>query len=521
MRRVLALDQSTSATKALLFDESGQCLDRESLPHQQYYPQPGWVEHDAEEIWQNTLTVLRAVLSRPPFAEASGGALGAGGARPPGALSLPAAPLCLSIANQRETFVIFDRATGRPLHRAIVWQCRRGDALCEAQKQAGREETIRLRTGLRVDSYFSASKLQWLLRSEPELCARVAAGSALIGTIDCYLVYRLTAGAVFATDCTNASRTLLYDIGRLGWDAELCSWWEVPMKALPQVRESAASFGFTTLEGTLAQPLPICGVMGDSQASLFGQQCFGPGDAKVTFGTGSSVMMNIGREPRFPDNGVVTALAWIQNGVPTYAVEGIIISSASGLVWLRDQLAVIDDLGQAEAMTRELADNDGVYLVPAFSGLGLPYWQPDARAAIVGLTSRSDRRHLVRACLESMAYQLADVIEAMKEEAGIRLTTLCADGGPTANRFLMQFIADITGVELQISTASEGSAFGSALAGLLGTGVFASTAELRSTLRRHQAYQPQMNRAEADRLIAGWRRAIRSVLLTEPSLSPL
>jgi glycerol kinase len=499
MRRVLALDQSTSATKALLFDESGRCLDRESRTHQQYYPQPGWVEHDAEEIWQNTLAVLRAVLER----------------------SSSSAPICLSIANQRETIVIFDRATGRPLHRAIVWQCRRGDALCEAQKQAGREDAIHRRTGLRVDSYFSASKLQWLLRSSPELRAQVEAGSALIGTIDCYLVYRLTAGAVFATDCTNASRTLLYDIGQLGWDAELCAWWEVPMNALPEVRESTASFGTTTLEGTLVQPLPICGVMGDSQASLFGQQCYAPGDAKVTFGTGSSVMMNIGREPRFPDNGVVTALAWIQNGVPTYAVEGIIISSASGLVWLRDQLAVIEELDHAEAMTRELADNDGVYLVPAFSGLGLPYWQPEARGAIVGLTSHSDRRHLVRACLESMAYQLHDVIEAMKDEAGVRLTTLCADGGPTANSFLMQFIADVTGVELHISTASEGSALGAALAGLLGSGGFASPPALHSTLRRPTAYQPQMNRAEADRLIAGWRRAIRSVLTNEPALSPV
>ena len=498
MRRVLALDQSTSATKALLFDETGRCLDRESLSHQQYYPQPGWVEHDAEEIWQNVLTVLGAVVKRS---------------------GLDGPPVCLSIANQRETIVIFARATGRPLHRAIVWQCRRGDALCEAQKKAGREDAIHRRTGLRVDSYFSASKLQWLLRASPELRAKVEQGTALIGTIDCYLVYRLTAGAVFATDSTNASRTLLYDIGQLGWDPELCSWWEVPMQALPEVRESTASFGETTLQGLLSQPLPICGVMGDSQASLFGQQCFVPGEAKVTLGTGSSVMMNIGPEPRFPANGVVTALAWIKDGGPTYAVEGIIISSASGLNWLRDQLAVIDDLSQAEAMSRELADNGGVYLVPAFTGLGLPYWQPDARAAIVGLTSQSDRRHLVRACLESMAYQLYDVIEAMKEEAGVRLTALCVDGGPTANRFLMQFIADITGVELQIAPASEGSAWGAALAGLLGSGVFASLAALRQTPRHPLSYQPTMSRDEADRLIAGWRRAVRSVLTNESILS--
>jgi glycerol kinase len=492
MRCVLALDQSTSATKALLFDESGRCLDQEVREHRQHYPQPGWVEHDAEEIWLNALCLLRSIVRRNE--------------------GLVGDLLCLSIANQRETVVIFDRADGRPLHRAIVWQCRRGDGLCEAQRAAGREAAIRRRTGLPVDAYFSASKLQWLGRNQPELKRRLACGEALIGTIDAYLIYRLTGGAVFATDCTNASRTLLYDIASLEWDDELCAWWEVPRTALPEVRESFAAFGVTTLGGALPRPLPIRGVMGDSQASLFGQRCFDPGDAKVTLGTGASVMLNIGATPAFSAEGVVTALAWVRGGVPTYALEGIIISAASSLTWLRDRLGLFTGLGEPEAMARELADNEGVYLVPAFSGLGLPHWQPEARAAITGLSGHSDRRHVVRAALEAVAYQLGDVIAALRAETAVPLRALRADGGPTANRFLMQFIADLTGVELRVATTEGGSALGAAMAGMIGAGVHASTAVLKAIPAGESVYIPAMDPARAERLRAGWRRAVQSVL---------
>lgn len=492
MPLVLALDQSTSATKALLFDETGRCLDRESRDHRQHYPQPGWVEHDAEEIWQNTLATLGAIVTRQSarvrdFA-------------------------CLSLTNQRETIVVFDRATGRPLCPAIVWKCRRSDALCAAQIAAGHEPLVQRKTGLKIDAYFSASKIQWLIRQHPDLRAKLADGSALIGTIDAYLIHRLTNGKVFATDSTNASRTLLYDISRLSWDEELCAMWEVPLRALPEVRESTAAFGETTLDGTLPTPLPIRGVMGDSQASLFAQRCFTPGSAKVTFGTGSSLLLNIGHQPRFSPHGVVTALAWVHDGVPVYAFEGLIISSGATLTWLRDQLGLVRDATEFETLARAVPDNGGVYLVPAFSGLGLPHWQPAARAAIVGLTNQSDRRHLARAGLESIAYQIRDALDALRADAGVPLGALHADGGATANKFLMQFTADLIGAELRVSSMADGSPLGAALAGLLGLGVFPSFEELARAPSAAVVYRPTMDPEQARGFYAGWQRAVRQVL---------
>jgi len=488
----LAIDQSTSATKVLLLERDGRVVDKESREHRQHYPQPGWVEHDAEEIWQNTLVAARTLLSR----HASRGSDLA----------------CLSLTNQRETVVVFERATGRPLHPAIVWQCRRGDPLCAAHAAAGREPLVHARTGLRLDAYFSGSKLQWLVQNRPELRHRLAAGEALVGTIDTYLVYRLTGGKIFATDSTNASRTLLFDIGRLRWDDELCAMWEVPRAALPEIRESSARFGETTLDGLLPRAVPICGVMGDSQASLFAQRCFAPGAAKVTFGTGSSVLLNIGATPRFSEHGVVTTLAWVHRGVPTYAFEGIIISSAATLAWLQNQLGLVHDVDEIEALAAGLADCDGVYLVPAFSGLGLPHWSPSARAAIVGLTAHSDRRHVARAALEAMAYQLRDALEAMQAEGGVALRELHGDGGPTANRLLMQFTADIAGVELRVAVAPDCSALGAAFAGMLGLGLQPSLEALAALPRDDLVYRPAMPAAAVRARCAGWERAVRQVL---------
>jgi glycerol kinase len=329
MRCILAIDQSTSATKVLLIDEQGRVIDKVAREHRQHYPQPGWVEHDATEIWQHVRETSRELVARQT---ARVGDL-----------------VCLSIANQRETIVVFDRATGAPLHPAIVWQCRRGDELCAAQSRAGRDAAIREKTGLRNDAYFSASKLQWLVRRRPELANKLRSGEALIGTIDTYLIYRLTGGRVFATDHSNACRTLLFDLRRLDWDDELCAWWEVPRIALPEVRPSAARFGETDLGGVLPRTLPICGVMGDSQASLFAQRCFEPGSAKVTFGSGSSVLLNVGRDLPRLHGGSVATLAWLCDGVPTYALEGIITCSGSTLTWLRDQLGLIQQVGEAEA----------------------------------------------------------------------------------------------------------------------------------------------------------------------------
>ncbi len=489
---ILALDQSTSATKAMLFTTSGELLDKESRDHAQFYPRPGWVEHDAEEIWQNVLATTRALLARRAM-----------GVKVVG----------FSITNQRETFVVFERGTGRPLHRAIVWQCRRSEELCAAAAANRQSEMVASTTGLRIDPYFSGSKIQWLVRQRPALRRQLEAGEALIGTIDAYLIHRLTGGAVFACDSTNASRTLLFDVQQLKWSPALCALWEVPMNALPEVRDSTAHFGETTVGGALRQAIPICGVMGDSQAALFAHGCFKSGDAKVTFGTGSSVLLNIGPKFRRSPSGVITALAWTLEGKPTYAFEGIIISAASALTWLRDQLQLVDSLDGIEAMATEIPDNGGVHLVPAFSGLGLPYWSPTARASIVGLSSHSDRRHIIRAAQEAIAFQLHDALEALRQDAGVRLAAVHADGGPTKNAFLMQFTADVTGAELRLAAFAECSAWGATMAGLFGLGRRATLSELTRLGRRGKRYEPKMRAEQSERLVRNWRHAVRQTIL--------
>lgn len=488
----LALDQSTSATKALLFDADGRALDRESRDHRQHYPQPGWVEHDAEEIWQNILSVLSALLSRHP---ARHGQIAS-----------------LSITNQRETIVVFDRATGQPLHPAMVWQDRRGDAICAEHTAAGHDDRIHRKTGLKIDGYFSAPKLQWLVRHRPELRAKLADGSALIGTIDTYLIYRLTGGKVFATDATNASRTLLYDLTKLAWDEELCALWEVPRRALPEVRDCTAQFGETTLDGSLARPLPICGVMGDSQASLFAQRCFAPGSAKVTFGTGSSLLLNIGSHPRFSDKGVLTALAWVHAGVPTFALEGIIISSASTLTWLRDQIGLAPDVASIEKLAMSVPDAGGVYLVPAFTGLGLPHWNSAARATITGLSPHSDRRHIARAAFESIAFQTSDALAAMRTAAAVPIKAIHGDGGPTASRFLMQLCADIAGTDLYVATMAECSAFGAVLAGQLGLGMHRSLSAVAAIPRAETVYRATLADVHLEAMRRDWGRSVQAAL---------
>jgi glycerol kinase len=497
MPLLLAIDQSTSATKILLFDDQGRVIDQASREHRRYYPEPGWVEHDAEEIWLNLIDGARELLNRSAHRDAIAG---------------------ISITNQRETFVVFDRDTGAPLHRAIVWQCRRGDRFCAEQVALGREAALRGKTGLRVDSYFSAPKIQWLVRERPDLAARLANGSARIGTIDTYLVYRLTECTVFATDATNASRTLLFDIRRLGWNDELCAWWQVPRAALPEVRASADRFGTTTLAGMLPRPVPICGVMGDSQASLFAHRCFEPGAAKVTFGSGSSVLLNVGSTLPRTVTGSVTTLAWVHLGEPTYAAEGIITSSASTVTWLRDQLGLIASAAETEAMARAIESNGGVYLVPAFSGLGAPYWAKAARAAIIGLSAHSDRRHIVRAALESIAYQLRDVLDSMRKDTGVVLQRLHGDGGATGNAFLMQFCADVTGVELRVANNPHLSALGAAWMGALGLGLHDDLASLLQLPQSETVFRLSANPQAVETLVKGWHSAVDQVLAAIPEV---
>ncbi len=492
MKHILTVDQSTSATKAFIYDTEGKIVDKASLDHEQIYARPGWVEHDAEEIWQNTLSVLQTVLGNNPEAAAN--------------------LLCLSITNQRETVVVFEAGTGRPLYNAMVWQCRRGVPKCTQLTKDGHEETVRKKTGLKIDTYFSASKLSWLIENQPRIAAGLKSGQALIGTIDSYLIYRLTGGRVHATDHTNASRTLLYNIESLGWDDELCRLFDVPVSALPEVRDCSARYGETDLDGFLSSPLPICGVIGDSQASLFAQRCFDKGMTKVTLGTGSSILLNIGGKPQLTESGAVTTIAWVHNGEPTYSFEGIINYSAAALTWLQNQLGLFTDPGEIETLATSVEDNGGVYLVPAFAGLSAPYWSPDARAAILGLTSHSNRGHVVRAALESIAYQIRDILEMMKTDAGVDLARIHADGGPTQNAFLMQFIADMADLETTASDAFELSPLGASLSGMLGMGMYSSLDDLAALPLSRILYRPQMEKGEMERLYGGWKEAVNRVL---------
>jgi len=374
VKYILAIDQSTSASKAMLFDRSARLVDKVSVGHEQIYPRPGWVEHDAEEIYQNVVQAVQRLLEQNKGKQEE--------------------LLCLSITNQRETIVVFDRQTGKPLHNAIVWQCRRGSEICAGLIRDGKNEIVQRKTGLPIDTYFSASKLKWLVVNHPEIQKKLIDGDALIGTIEAYLIYRLTKGVTFASDHTNACRTLLFDIKNLSWDQELCDIFDVPMRALPEIRESSAIFGETDIEGTLPSLLKICGVMGDSQGALFAQCCFEPGNAKVTFGTGSSVLLNIGSGMASSNCGIVTTIAWVHEGKPTYAFEGITNFTGATIAWLQNQLEIISDAEETEELAQSVEDNGGVYLVPAFVGLSAPYWESDAKAAILGLTPHSTKAHI-------------------------------------------------------------------------------------------------------------------------------
>ncbi len=492
MTTFLAIDQSTSATKALLFDEKALLIDQVSVPHAQIYPRPGWVEHDANEIYRNVLAAIGELLEK----------------QNPRIDDL----VCLSITNQRETFVLFDAQTGAPLYNAIVWQCTRGEEICARLASEGPEDLVHRLSGLKIDTYFPASKLRWLLDQRPDLRARLADGSALFGTIDTYLIYRLTAGQLYASDHTNASRTLFYDIGTLNWSDELAEVFGVQFGRLPEIRESAACYGQTDFEGILARPLPIAGVMGDSQAALFAQRCYDPGSAKVTFGTGSSILLNIGHQKVISERGAVTAIGWVLAGKPTYALEGITNFTGATIAWLRDRLELIHDPAESEALARSVPDNGGVYLVPAFAGLSAPYWRPDARAAILGLSTSSTRAHVVRAALESIAYIVTDALQAMVHDAGVPLQTIHADGGAVRNSFLMQFVSDLNRLTIQASALPELSALGAVFSGGLALKVYASLEDLQAIPMGFKSYQPEMGAAEVARLYNGWKQAVQQIL---------
>ncbi len=472
-------------------------LAQTSLAHAQYYPQPGWVEHDAGEIYRNTLGALRTLVELAPQAREA---------------------ICIGITNQRETVVVWDAATGTALHNAIVWQDRRGDALCQELQSgdAGADniDLVREKTGLRIDTYFPASKLRWLQVNVPRLQSRLAEGSALFGTIDAWLVYRLTGGSVYATDVTNASRTLLYDIDRLTWSDDLATLFGLTFGRYPKVLPSSAHFGETDVEALFERPLPICGIMGDSQGALFAQRCFAPGNAKVTFGSGSSLLMTLGGAGIRAENSV-TALAWLDDqGAPTYALEGITNFTGATIAWLRDQLGLIASVEEAETLALQVPDSGGVYLVPAFVGLSAPHWKPDIRALITGLSPSSTRAHVARAALESIAFVVADALRAMETETGLTITVIHADGGAVRNRFLMQRVADLTQRPVQVAAVPEASALGAALMGLVGMGVITWDELAKSeSARESSRYMPSIDGETLATLRAGWQHALRQAMV--------
>jgi glycerol kinase len=488
---ILAIDQGTTGSKVLLIDGQARIVSRAYGEIQQYYPENGWVEHDPMAIWLGVADLLQEVLAKTP----AGGSIRA-----------------LAITNQRETTLVWERGTGRPLYRAIVWQCRRSVGICKELIAGGYEALFRRKTGLPLDPYFSGTKLKWLLDQIPGLRARAQRGEACFGTIDSWLLWNLTGGKVFATDYSNASRTLLYNIYDLDWDEELLDILGIPRVMLPAVLPSAHRYGETAAVGGLSAGLSIAALIGDSQAALFGEGCFEPGMIKATYGTGTSLMMQAGSRPVRSSRGLVATLAWGLRDEVNYAYEGIINVTGATMQWLRDGLGIIDDVAASSAIAAQLPGNDGVYLIPAFVGLAAPYWDMEARGIITGLTRATGRGHLIRAGLEAIAYQVREVVDLMQAESGIGVAALRADGGAAGNEFLMQFQADILNVPVTRPHVREVSALGAAYLAGLATGFWRSLAEIAGNWRAERSFYPQMAAAVRERLFGEWREAVARAL---------
>lgn len=487
MAYILVLDQGTTSSRSLLVDSSGRIVGSAQRPFRQIYPQPGWVEHDPDEIWSTQFDTMKEVVQTTGV--------------PPREIA------AIGLANQRETVVAWDRRTGRPISNAIVWQCRRTTEICERLKTEGWSPRVQERTGLVIDSYFSAPKIAWLLQNHPDARRMAAEGSLLVGTVDSWLLWKLTGGQAHATDASNASRTMLYDIHHLRWDEELADALSIPLHILPEVKASNATFG--TLDPSLVgAPIPITAVLGDQQAALFGQACFHPGMAKATYGTGAFLLMQTGKKAVPSSRGLLTTIAWNLDGEMSYALEGSIFIAGAAVQWLRDELQLIAHAADSEEVAASVPDTGGVYVVPAFVGLGAPHWIEEARGTIVGLTRGSNRSHIVRAVLESIAYQVRDVLEAMQGDAAIALNELRVDGGASANNFLMQFQADILGVNVRRPASVESTAIGAAYLAGLGSGLWKDLKEIEAIWTESQAYAPQMPSDDVERLYAGWQRAV-------------
>lgn len=492
---VMALDQGTTSSRCILFDREQNIVELAQKEFTQHYPHPGWVEHDPMEIYSSQYGVLMEVLAKSgvDVQEIAG----------------------IGITNQRETAIVWDKETGRPVYNAIVWQCRRTAALCEElKKDAAFTEYVQQRTGLLIDAYFSATKIKWILDNVPGARQQAEEGRLLFGTVDTWLIWKLTGGAAHVTDYTNASRTMLFDIQNLCWDEEICRRLDIPMEMLPQVCSSSQVYGFANLQGV---KVPIAGIAGDQQAALFGQGCFHPGEAKNTYGTGCFLLMNTGEQLCRSENGLLTTIAIGLNGRVQYALEGSVFVGGAVIQWVRDELRFISESRDAEYYASKVPDTGGVYLVPAFTGLGAPYWDMYARGALVGLTRGTNRDHIIRAAQESIAYQSWDLVDAMEKDTGIPLSALNADGGASRDKFLMQFQADILNKPVRRPVIRETTALGAALLAGLATGVWSSQEEVKSRMKTDSLYEPAMDEAKRQKLLRGWHKAVgRSLDWAEP-----
>jgi len=488
MGYVISIDQGTTGTTVLVLDENLSVVGRSTVDFPQVYPQPGWVEHDPAEIWSSVTRALGQAMSTAGVAGTDIRAIG--------------------ITNQRETTVLWERATLEPVRNAIVWQDRRTADMCAAMKARGLEDTFRSRTGLVLDPYFSGTKIKWMLDEDPARRARAAAGDIAFGTVDSYLVARLTGGAAHVTDVSNASRTLLFGLEALAWQDDLCELLEVPPAMLPAVKSCAEVYGETRGVPGLPDGIPIAGMAGDQQAALFGQACFAAGDAKCTYGTGAFILMNTGAEVVASTSGLLTTVAWQAGGETSYALEGAAFIAGAAVQWLRDGLGLFTSAPEIEALAAEVPDTGGVTLVPALAGLGAPHWRPDARGIITGITRGTTKAHIARACLEGIALQNYDLLKAMERDSGRTLTVLKVDGGASANDLLMQFQSDVLGVAISRPTILETTALGAAFLAGLGAGVWKNKSEIAEVWREDRRFEPTADRGYVDAALARWDQAV-------------
>ncbi|MFL0200757.1 glycerol kinase GlpK [Exiguobacterium indicum] len=494
---ILALDQGTTSSRAIIFDHDGKIVNSAQREFKQYFPQPGWVEHDANEIWGSILAVMAEALGTADIK--------------------PEQIAGIGITNQRETTVVWNKETGKPVYHALVWQSRQTSGICDDLKEQGLNQKFRDKTGLLIDAYFSGTKVKWILDNVEGAREQAENGELLFGTIDTWLVWKLSGGKTHITDYTNASRTLMYNIYEQKWDEELLDILGVPASMLPEVRQSSEVYDKTVPYHFFGYEVPIAGIAGDQQAALFGQTCFEAGEGKNTYGTGCFMLMNTGEKAVSSDHGLLTTIAWGVDGKVEYALEGSIFVAGSAIQWLRDGLRMLKHAKDSEGYATKVDSTDGVYVVPAFVGLGAPYWDSDVRGAIFGLTRGTDKEHFVRATLESLAYQTRDVLTAMEQDSGIELKTLRVDGGAVANNFLMQFQSDILGVPVDRPEINETTALGAAYLAGLAVGYWKDKAEIKKQWKLDHQFKPEMKEDDREQRYAGWQKAVEATMVFKPS----